>query len=102
MLHRDYVHEQLETDPQFRAEYERLKEQQEFRRSLIRARVDAGLTQGELADRIGTKQSAISRLENGSALPSFKMLLRLAEALDVSFEIFPDKRVSTHTQHTNA
>ena len=95
-LHRDYVRQQLESDPEFRAEYERLKEKQQFRRSLMRARIEAGLTQGELAERIGTKQSAISRLESGSAKPSFDMLVRLATALNVSFEITPGAGVKGH------
>lgn len=98
MEHRDYVAEQLATDAEFRDEYERLKQRQQFRRSLIRARMAAGLTQQELAERIGTRQSAISRLENGSASPSFDMLGRLADALNVSFEIFPDSQVLVHSQ----
>lgn len=98
MEHREYVREQLAQDTEFRDEYERLKERQQFRRSMIRARLDAGLTQQELADRIGTRQSAISRLESGSATPSFDMIGRLADALNVSFEIFPDSQVLVHAQ----
>lgn len=98
MEHRDYVAEQLATDAEFRDEYERLKQRQQFRRSLIRARMAADMTQQDLAKRIGTRQSAISRLENGSASPSFDMLGRLAEALNVSFEIFPDSQVTVHFQ----
>lgn len=102
MLHKEYVRQQLETDPEFRAEYERLKSKQQFRRSLMRARIDAGLTQGDLAERIGTKQSAISRLENGSAKPSFDMLGRLATALNVSFEIGPSNEVRVHQREAVA
>jgi transcriptional regulator with XRE-family HTH domain len=98
MEHRDYVVEQMAKDPEFRDDYERLKQRQQFRRSLIRARIASGMTQQELAERIGTRQSAISRLENGSASPSFDMLGRLAEALNVSFEIFPDSHVMVHSQ----
>lgn len=98
MKHQDYVRDQLVADGEFRDEYERLKQQQQFRRSLIRARLDAGLTQQELAERIGTKQPAIARLENGSAAPSFDMLGRLAEALGISFEIRPDHQVVAHAR----
>lgn len=70
-------------DPQFKAEY--VKQQPEF--VLIRARIEKGLTQKELADKIGTKQSVISRFESGRANPSLAFLQRLAKALDASLEI---------------
>jgi transcriptional regulator with XRE-family HTH domain len=46
---------------------------------LIKARTRAGLSQAELAVRMGTSQSAIARLESGQTLPSTKTLLRYAE-----------------------
>jgi predicted transcriptional regulator len=49
-------------------------------RELIAARVRAGLTQAELAQRMQTTQSAIARLESGAQLPSVKTILRFAEA----------------------
>jgi transcriptional regulator with XRE-family HTH domain len=39
-----------------------------------------GLSQAELAARMGTSQSTIARLENGQTLPSIKTILRYAEA----------------------
>ena len=70
-------------DPEFRAEYDRL--QPEF--ALIRARIERGLTQGQLAKKVGTKQSVISRLESGRANPSIAFLKRLAQALNSHLEI---------------
>lgn len=70
-------------DLSFRAEYE--KQQPEF--ALIRARIEKGLTQEELAKKIGTKQSVISRLESGKANPSLAFLKRLAGALNSYLEI---------------
>lgn len=55
--------------------------------ALVTARKQAGLTQAELAARVGTTQSAIARLERGAVTPSVDMLTRLAEALGVRFEI---------------
>jgi predicted transcriptional regulator len=49
-------------------------------KTLIAARVKAGLTQQEVAKRMGTTQSAIARLEAGNSLPSMKSLYRYAEA----------------------
>lgn len=46
-----------------------------------RARIEAGLSQSELAKILGTQQPAISRLEAGRALPSFRTLDEIARAL---------------------
>ena len=100
--HRDFVREQLAKNPKLREEYEALEPEFQFRSALIGARVDAGLTQAELAERVGTKQSAIARLEGGSAKPSFDMLRRLATALDVSFEVLPGSKVEVHQQEAVA
>lgn len=84
-LHLDFETWEKEAlrDPKFKAEY--IKQQPEF--ALIRARIEKGLTQKELADKIGTKQSVISRFESGRANPSLAFLQRLAKALDASLEI---------------
>lgn len=70
-------------DPKLRAEYAKL--QPEF--ALIRARIEKGLTQEDLAKRIGTKQSVISRLESGKRNPSIAFLQKLAQALNSYLEI---------------
>jgi predicted nucleotidyltransferase/DNA-binding XRE family transcriptional regulator len=62
---------------------------EDLRQALIAARLAAGLTQGELAARIGTTQSAIARLESGAVTPTVETLGRLAEALELRFEIVP-------------
>jgi transcriptional regulator with XRE-family HTH domain len=46
-------------------------------------RTSAGLTQTELARRIGTTQSSIARIEGGGSLPTIDMLARLARATGV-------------------
>lgn len=92
----EYIAMREARDPEFRAARERGRPQFEFRRKLIGARLAAGLTQAQLAERIGTKQSAISRLEGGDAEPSFDMLRRLAVALNVSFEILPTSGIEIH------
>lgn len=66
-------------DRAVRREYEALAPEFELARELIAARARAGLTQAELAARMGTTQSAIARLEGGR-LPSLRTLLRYAEA----------------------
>ena len=57
---------------------------------LREARLRAGLTQGELAERVGTARSQISRYERGDVLPSLETLRRLIRAcgLELGFRIF--------------
>ena len=59
-------------------------------RAVINARVTAGLTQEQLAQRMDTTQSVIARLESGRTRPSTQTLERLATAtgtrLQISFE----------------
>jgi transcriptional regulator with XRE-family HTH domain len=52
-----------------------------FGRALRRMRLRVGLSQRELAERIGSTQSAIARMEKGEAEPKFCTLEKLAEAL---------------------
>ena len=49
---------------------------------IIERRMKQGLTQAELARRIGTKQSSIARLESGTYNPTMKFLNRTAKALN--------------------
>ena len=49
---------------------------------VYQARAAAGLTQAALAERIGSKQSVISAIENGSQQPTLSTLRRIARALD--------------------
>jgi ribosome-binding protein aMBF1 (putative translation factor) len=49
-----------------------------LRREMLEARLRAGLTQQQLAQRMNTTQSAIARWESGDSLPGFKTLMKLA------------------------
>ena len=53
----------------------------EFREIVYRVRTEAGLTQAELAERMGTTQSAIARMEGGGTRPSLDTLEKLAIAV---------------------
>jgi predicted transcriptional regulator len=77
----------LLANPKVKAEYDALAPVFEIAAELLRARLRAGLSQAELADRMGTSQSTIARLENGHTLPSTKTLLRYAEATGSKFHV---------------
>ena len=74
-------------DPEVKREYDALEAEFVIASELIRARLRAGLSQADLARRMGTSQSAIARLESGQTLPSTKTLLRFAEATGSKVEL---------------
>jgi ribosome-binding protein aMBF1 (putative translation factor) len=80
----------------YRREQSRLGGFEELARLVIRHRAMLGLSQKELAERVGTSHSAISRIESGRHRTSVATLQRLAEALDlrlvVGFESGPEER----------
>lgn len=84
---REVMTEQARTDPAFRAELERLRPFEDVARQIIRLRLDHGLSQEALAERVGTTKSAISRLESGQHAPNFATLQRVAEAFGGRVEI---------------
>ena len=69
----------------YRREQARLAPYEEIARVVIRHRLEQGLTQQELAERMGTSHSAISRIESGRHTTSAPTLQRLADALGLRF-----------------
>lgn len=72
---------------EFQRAYERLKPEFAMARKLILARSRAGLSQAEVARRMGTSQSAVARLESGTRLPAMSSLKRYAEAVGCTLEL---------------
>jgi DNA-binding XRE family transcriptional regulator len=77
----------LLANPRVKVEYDALAPEFEISAELVKARLRAGLSQAELAARMGTSQSTIARLESGQTLPSTKTLLRYAEATGSRFHV---------------
>jgi predicted transcriptional regulator len=76
----DELEAKLLANPEVKAEYDALEQEYAIARELIAARVRAGLSQAQLAERMNTTQSTIARLESGKSLPSIRTLNRIAEA----------------------
>lgn len=74
-------------DNEIKSEYDKLSPIYELKKEIIRLRIEKGLSQKELATLMGTKQSAISRLENGSYNPSVEFLNRIAHTLGKELHI---------------
>lgn len=79
--------EELLKDDEFKAEYEKLKPRYEAIEQIIRARKEQNMTQSELAKRVGTQKSNISRLESGNYNPSLDFLTKVSEALGKSLSV---------------
>jgi len=75
------VQRELLADPATRAAYKALEPEFETARELIAARARAGMTQSDVAERMGTTQSVIARLEAGRSAPSLRSVQRYAEAV---------------------
>ncbi|MBF0137679.1 MAG: helix-turn-helix domain-containing protein [Magnetococcus sp. DMHC-1] len=73
-------------NPQYMEEYTALEGEFSLARELIQARVDAGLSQQEIAERMGTSQPTVARLESGHK-PSLKSLERYAKAVGMKVQI---------------
>ena len=83
----DELIEEWMQDPKFREAYDALEEEFALASALIRARAQAELTQAEVAERMGTTQAAIARLESGRTKPSTRTLERFAEATGTKLRI---------------
>lgn len=82
-----YVTGRKGRDAEFRQAWEDGRAEADFRKAVIGARLVAGLSQKQLADRIGTSQAAVARMEAGAYRPRVETLLKLAAALHVTFEV---------------
>ena len=74
-------------DNEFKTEYEKLKPRYEAIEQIIKARKEQNMTQAELAKRVGTQKSNISRLESGNYNPSLDFLTKVSEALGKSLSV---------------
>ena len=84
------MHKKWMKDPKYRKAYDALEEEFRLSSALFDLRNRAGLTQGELARKMGTTQPVVARLESGRSRPSMRTLERLAKATEsrllISFE----------------
>jgi transcriptional regulator with XRE-family HTH domain len=84
----------LDEDPETRKEYERLRPMYAAIADIIRLRLEKGLTQADLAQRLGKQQPAIARLESGRVMPSMASLQEVAEALDAKLVVRIEEKES--------
>ena len=87
------INEQIKKDPKFADQYQRELLINEISKMIIKLRSDAHLTQSELAEKAGTTQPVIARLESGTdtRIPSLNLLARIASASHARLHIGFDK-----------
>ncbi len=83
---RKYLNEQMD-NPEFAAEYEAMRPEYEAIRAVIAARLECNMTQKELAEKTGIRQSNISRIESGASSPTVDTLARIAAGLGKKLKI---------------
>lgn len=74
------MHKQWLEEPKYKEAYDALEEEFVLAEAVMDVRNRAGLTQEELARRMGTTQPVVARLESGRSRPSMRTLERLAQA----------------------
>lgn len=74
------MHKEWMKEPVYRKAYVALEDEFAVARAVIAARNRAGLTQSELALKMGTTQPVVARMESGRVQPSLKTLQKLAGA----------------------
>jgi transcriptional regulator with XRE-family HTH domain len=81
------IAEQLRTDSDFRAGWERTALARAVAMAIVRYRAERGLSQRELAQRVGMKQPQVARLERGEVNPSIETLVRISVKLGIGLTI---------------
>lgn len=81
------LEKELLADPAVKKEYDRLVPRYAIISDLIALRLQKGMTQKDVAEKVGTKQSAIARLESGSVNPSLEFLHRIAQVMGYKLNI---------------
>ena len=81
-----YLKEQMK-NPTFKKEWDKSEMEYQLMMMVLKARSEQKLTQSELAQRTGIRQSNISRSEKGQAMPSIATLCKIAHGLGKKLEI---------------
>lgn len=74
-------------DTALRREYEAVRPKYDVIRAILNARLQNGLTQAELARRVGTTQSAIARFESGAGNPTLDFLSKVSAAVGARLNV---------------
>jgi len=82
-----YLHERKEKDKEFKKIWEDEAIKRDVVKMLVEMRINEGLTQKELAEKLKTSQSSIARLECGKGNPTLNFLVKLGKVLNKRLEL---------------
>lgn len=100
-LTKDYLAERLKDD-KFRAAYEEIAPEFDIARALLKYREENGMTQAELAKKIGIHRSDLSKLESAMANPTLKTLKKIAKAIDKMLSIGYEEKNTPKVETSNS
>lgn len=81
------IQERIKNDKEFAKAYEEVKKEYTLIQQVTKARKEMGLTQKELADKVGVTQQIISRFENEKHAPTLDNFLKILDGLDLEISI---------------
>jgi ribosome-binding protein aMBF1 (putative translation factor) len=81
------LHKGWMKDPAYQRDHAALEDEFALAESFIRARAQSGLTQEQVAERMGTTQSVVARLESGRSKPSLRTMERFADAVGAKVKL---------------
>ncbi len=84
---RDLHEKAMREDAEYRREYEALEEEFSFIAAMLDARQKAGLTQAQVAERMGVKQPVVAKIEGGRSNVSIDTLKRYARATGCKIKV---------------
>lgn len=93
---------ELLKNPDFHREYEALKPKYEMISRLIERRIRLKLSQAQLAEMVGMRQPAISRLERGDYNTTVGTLLKVTAALGLELEFSPRSKMTTRVSENKS
>lgn len=85
----DFINEECATDPEFKQIWDEDEPEREFAISMIHARKSKNMTQKQLSKMTGISQGKLSKIENGEANPTLKVMSKIANALDMNISLVP-------------
>jgi len=84
------LQEMMDSESEIKEFIEEWEREYEFRKKLVLARMEAGLTQKELSELSGLNQRAISRAEkNADVSPTLRTIMRYIDALGFKLDVIP-------------
>lgn len=84
----DAIEKEMMQDEEFKDNYANLGPRFAIIRQVVESRIEQNMTQSELAKRMGTKKSNISRFESGKYNPSLNFIIKIADVLGKKIEVF--------------